>query len=317
MKWATVVFAFLYSVAASAQLPYSTTGDSVSIHGTISGLSAGMMCSAELKNALSGFTVQRTPCGSSGFDFSDVPRGTYVVIIELGTNEIERKIDADMPNTEVDVRVPENTRPATGGSSTVSVAEMMIPEKARNLFNKASSLLQQEKPDKAQQKLREALAIAPRYAKALALQAVICTQKDNISAAMKSADSAVASDAQLPFAQFVRAMVLNASGSFKQAASAAEEGLRMDMSSWQGHFELAHAFYGLGNLSSAITEINRAESSAPKGFPDVHLLKAMILIHANQLEQAKQELAGLGKDGGHDSRVQELNTQLAKLMSQK
>ncbi|HVZ16859.1 MAG TPA: tetratricopeptide repeat protein, partial [Terriglobales bacterium] len=137
-------------------------------------------------------------------------------------SEITQQVEADMPSTEVHIQAQQNNPPTVARrSSTVSVAELMVPEKAKSLFNKATNLMQQSKFDKAQENLKKALTIAPQYARALALEAVICAQNKDLSSAMKNADNAVASDAQLPFAQFVRAMVLNATGRFQEASVAA------------------------------------------------------------------------------------------------
>ncbi|MGZ4788648.1 MAG: tetratricopeptide repeat protein [Terriglobales bacterium] len=318
MKWATILLpVLLYIPATAQQMQLPSTHDAVSIRATISGLSSTTMCSAELRSAFTGFVLQRVSCGPAGFEFTDIPRGNYLVVVDAGMKQIEQQVAADVPNTEIEIRLPEiKEAPTVGGSSTVSVAELMIPEKARSLFNEASSLLRDSKIDKAQEKLHEALAIAPQYPRAMALQAVIWTQNNNLGAAMKAADSAVAHDAQLPFAQFVRAMVLNASGRFKEAVAAANQGLLLDGASWQGHFELAYAFYGLGSLSNALQEVNKAQTVAPKNFRDVHLLKAMILLKSNLLEQAQREIADLRKDG-HDPRVQQLDAVLAQKLAQR
>lgn len=318
MKWAKFLVALVLSIPSLAQLQTPRAGDSVSIRGVIDGLNSSSNCSAELRSAFSGFVVQRTVCSQTGFDFTDIPRGTYLVVVEVGMSEITQQVEADMPSTEVHIQAQQNNPPTVARrSSTVSVAELMVPEKAKSLFNKATNLMQQSKFDKAQENLKKALTIAPQYARALALEAVICAQNKDLSSAMKNADNAVASDAQLPFAQFVRAMVLNATGRFQEASVAANHGLSIDNTAWQGHFELAHAMYGMGNLSSAMNEINRAEGAAPKNFPDVYLLKAMILIKANLLQQAKQVLNGLQKDSEHDPRVQQLSTLLASRLAQK
>ena len=315
MKWATFLLALILSLPLFVQYP-GDPSETVSIHGTIPGLTPGSMCSAELRSAYSGFSVQRVQCGPAGFEFTDIPRGNYLIVVETGLNEMQQQVEADMPNTQLEIRLPSHSSGEAHSGSTVSVSELMVPEKARDLFKKASDLMQHSKFNKAEEKLQQALAIAPRYARAWALQAVIAAQGKDLTSALKYADSAVTADAQLPYAQFIRAMVLNASGRFKEASVAASQGLRIDASSWQGHFELAHALFGLGDLSRAMSEVTQAEAIAPPDFPDVHLLKVMILMKSNLFQQARQELNGIHKDGEHDTRIRQLDAMIAqRLMS--
>ena len=318
MKAAFGILALFLVLPAFGQFGYpNQAGNSASIHGTISGSESASICSVELRSA-NGFTLQHEACSPAGFFFTGLPRGQYVVAVQAGTRRVEQQVDAEMEHTEVQLQLPKDQPPPQQGSvGTVSVGEMMVPEKARGLMEKAANLVSESKFKQAEQILEEALKIAPRFSRALALRAVIDVQNRDLAAALESANSAVASDAQLPFAQFVRAMVLNATGKFKDAMVAAQQGLRTDDSSWQGHYEMAHALFGTGDLAAALREVGRAEGLAPKNFADIHVLKTVILVNSNLLSQAEQELAQLHKTAGHDPRIQQLDAMLAERIVRK
>src|SRR4051812_20473653 len=197
MKWAIVSLALVFSFTGFGQSQTSSIADSTTIHVSVSGLSSSAMCSAELRSADSGFAVQRVPCGPLGFEFSEVPRGRYIVAVQVGLKEVRQQVDADMPNTELDMRAPENKSEGASDSSTMSVKEMLVPSKARGLMEKASNLIHESKFKEAEQKLEQALKIAPQFSRALALKAIICARNRDLAFAMQAADSAVASDAQL------------------------------------------------------------------------------------------------------------------------
>jgi tetratricopeptide (TPR) repeat protein len=91
----------------------------------------------------------------------------------------------------------------------------------------AQVLLRQGRPDLAERSLREHLAQSPDDAWALALLALTQVQREQYTAALDSATSAIGGDPDLPLAQYVRALALDGLGRFTPALEAAREVVRL------------------------------------------------------------------------------------------
>jgi len=290
----------------------SRAADRTVIRGEFLNWSDGV-CMVELRNQRGGAPVARQTCGENGFEFNDVPRGDYVVIVEIGKDDVREEVSAHTSNTDVTVVLPRDNRemkPSAGG--TVSINELKVPMKAQRLLDKANDQLQHTKLQDAEKSVGKALTIAPSYCKALAFAAVVRLAQQDRDGAMSYADRAVQSDPTLPYAQFVRAMVLNSLGRFAEAKQAAEQGLRTDQQSWQGHYELAQAFYGTSDPAKALAEVTRAEQSAPAGFAAVPILRTILLIKTHCIEEAKRELSKIDKLKTNDPRAAALHQMVAQ-----
>jgi tetratricopeptide (TPR) repeat protein len=272
-------------------------------------------CMIELRDNRSGESLGRQTCDTQHTQFQGVPRGEYALVVEQGMDELRQDVTAQALHTNVTFSLPAaRQKNEVTSRATVSLKEMLIPGKAQKLLSKADESFTRSKLEDARKYVTEALQIAPAYARASALQAVIAMSTNDRQSALASANNAVQSDPQLPYAQFVRAAVLNSLGKFQEARAAAEQGLRTDAASWQGHFELAQAFNGLNDTEHALQEANKAESAAPQHFFPVHLLRAFILVRSKAVSEAARELQEL--DGGpaaKDPRVQQLHQLLASV----
>jgi tetratricopeptide (TPR) repeat protein len=315
MKSRLVCFLFLLLFASLTKLSFpqaspTQNGEVTTIRGTFSNAPIGT-CSVELRGEYNGQTVARQFCAQDVFTFVGVPRGEYVVAMECGTKETEQRVSAESEESDVelDLARPQKSKPMSDGS--VSVSELQVPEKAQRLLVRANEEMATAKVESAEKDIRKALEIAPNFAKAVAFEAVIKLTSGDGTAALTLADRAVQMDGQLPYAEFVRAMVLNNQGRFTEAQAAANEGLRSDGQSWQGHFELAQALYGSSDRAGALVEATRAENAAPAAFAPVRILRAILLVKMNFLDAARQELKNIDKLGISDARTVELHQVLS------
>src|SRR5579859_2736927 len=117
----------------------------------------------------SGYT---TPGGN--FEFDNLPTATYEVVASQGLSQSSQRLTVTDLGTTLTLHLS-NTNPDAAkadGSSTVSVAEYKVPQKARDAFHKAEVALAKNRPDEANKQLAKALDIDADYAPALTLRGV-------------------------------------------------------------------------------------------------------------------------------------------------
>ena len=95
-------------------------------------------------------------------------------------------------------------------------------------LERALVLLQQRRPELAEQELRRALAAEPEEPAAHALLALCLAQQDESTAALREAEAAVGLAPNLAFAHHARAAVLAQAGKLRQALPSAREAVRLD-----------------------------------------------------------------------------------------
>jgi lipoprotein NlpI len=75
---------------------------------------------------------------------------------------------------------------------------------------------------------------------------------------------------------------------YPEAEKALQEGLKLDENSWQGHFNLGHVYWDMGNWAKAGPQVGRALQLKPD-LAEGHLLAGNILLKARQPENALTE----------------------------
>lgn len=292
---------FLFgSLAAFSQA--QQFGNDIEVVGTVHGFQQSSGCQVELSSVGSLPINQQAMCGKDGsFEFLSIPRGEYNLVVRSGTSEYTQQLSLMSPHEDVEIRVPSRV---TSSSNTVSVAEMRVPQKAREELEKANQAMQKGETAKADDYAKKALAKDPQFARALTLRAVLMLGRNQLASALQMVNTSVSIDPLVPTTQFVRASVLNAMGKAKEAQAAAEQGLRLS-GSWQGHYELARALMGQGHFRQALAEINRAAGSAPSTFDSLPLLRASALLRVGDFSTAQTLLTEIiKKTPGNEPAVQ-------------
>jgi tetratricopeptide (TPR) repeat protein len=179
---------------------------------------------------------------------------------------------------------------------------MAIPSKAKDELQKAIQSFQHSDLGKANGYVAKALQVAPRFAEALTLQAVLQMAGNDFTSALQTLSRSATIDPKLPITHIVRASALNALGDARQAQAAAEEGIRLAGNSWQGHYELAKSLIGQQNFRQALPELDRAAQAAPSNFAELFLLRASAMFGLKDVNGARQNLREFTKLSPGDAR---------------
>jgi len=286
----TLCFVFLATISS---IPiHAQFNRTVDLEGVVRGAPDSANCSVELNNISSHLPVQQAVCGTDGsFRFMDVGRGNYQLVVRTDLRSYAEEIDLRAPREDVEINLP---KPQESSEGSVSVAELRIPDKAKDELKKADEALAKGDLAKADQHAVRALQIAPRYARAMTARAVVMCANNDFNSALKMLDESEGIDAMLPLTKVVRASVLNALGRPEEAEKAAEQALRL-AGTWQAHFELAEALAMQRQFEKALVEVNRATSLTPPKFTGLALLHATVLVDLHNVKAARDILLALPK----------------------
>lgn len=282
------------SSAASASVPFgSSSHDTASVSGIVQDVRNTPMhdVRVELTDGNGSVVTAAYTNAGGGFEFSRVAPGIYTVVASAGVTQASERVEASAVGGGVVLHMPTDSRPTDGiQNNSVSVAQLKIPDKARDELRKAQSAMQKEKTDDAAKHLEKALSIAPNYADALTMRAVLALDQNKVDAAVTDLESAIKADPNLAMAYLVMGSALNRQSKFDDAIRTLQRGETLAPDSWQAHFELGKAYIGKEDYRNALTHLQRAQGLATSSYPLIYLLQAHALLATKQYPDAMTAL---------------------------
>jgi predicted Zn-dependent protease len=262
---------------------------------------------------ISGYTL---PNGS--FEFPNVPPGTYEVVATVGMQEAREQVNVDHPDVSVQLRLPGDAAAETSSSATVSVSQLKVPGKAKQLFAKAQEAFQKEKFDQCREKLAKALQIFPNYAQALTLRGLLALQDNQLDQASADLEQAIKNDYSYGQAYVVLGATYNLMQHYDDAMRVLERATALAPGSWQAYLELSKALLGKGQFEAALRQVNKASALAPPSYGAIHLVKAHALLGVKNYDQAVVELEqylGSKPDSAESAKARETLNQVRAFMA--
>jgi len=270
--------------------PRHKMDDFGSIAGTVTTMDGTPLhdCRIELHDATRGTINADAFTGPSGhFEFRNVSPGTYEVTALSGLEQAHEQVQVLHSETQVSLRLNIQNNDKSSGA-TVSVAEMRIPEKARQEWQKGQQALSKNKLQDARKHADRALEISPQYAQALTLRGILKLGADQSESGVVDLVQATKSDPNYAMGYIALGAGLNAERKFDDAVRALERGMALDPNAWQGWFELSKAEIARGDFSGALKHITRA-AELNKDYPSIHLLMGHSLLGTHQYSRAVEE----------------------------
>jgi tetratricopeptide (TPR) repeat protein len=189
------------------------------------------------------------------------------------------------PSQLVDTRTPTQ--------QSVSVNQLLTPEKARRATEKARQEVVRGHFESALAEAGRALEIFPRCAIALSIQGSVHLSRANYAEAGHSFQQAIDADPGLGIAYLGLGMALTSQGRFNDALIPLDRAAAFLPSSWMVHFEAALAHLGVGEPEAALSEIRYAErfmgGDAQKR-AGVSYLRGVANIELKDMGEAKADL---------------------------
>ncbi len=224
------------------------------------------------------------------FDFSSLRPGSYEVVAIDGIFESREQLSIQGQVVSVSLRMPGN-RAVAPDHSTVSIAELKVPEKSKRMLEKAQAALAKGNANEASREVEEALQESPEYAAALSLRAAMKLSRNETQSALDDLDHAVKADPAYGEAYMLLGAAFNQMGRYDEALRSLDRGSMYQPKSWQCAIEMSKAWMGKHDYAHAIQQLNRAETlGAAKIAGQVHLLKGYAFMGQKEFDQAKTEL---------------------------
>jgi tetratricopeptide (TPR) repeat protein len=206
---------------------------------------------------------------SGQFRFGGLRRTTYIVVIEIqGYEQVSIDVDVSMTSDKglaIYLKPTASKSQEVSNLKTISVHELSMPEKARQLMDSGVKKLYQDKnPQAALADFQQALVLAPTYYEAsFQLGMAQQTLGDRTQAEKFFRDSFAQSNHTYAEASIALGGVLLDQGQASEAEQCIRRGLQLNPSLWLGHYELGRAHFQQHNLADALTSAEQARQLAP------------------------------------------------------
>jgi len=278
-----------------SQLPLSAADANAttfgSVTGTVTALNDRTLRDAhvELRNVMTGAMLTSTTVAPDGsFQIYNIPPGIYEVSASSGTHEAREQIE--IRSTPVSVRLQLATEPRELlGSSTISVFQINVSDKARHEYAKAEEAYGKNNLPEAREHLERALAKAPRFAEALTLRGILELGQGKLQEALSDLQQAVAADPGYARAYIVQGAALNLAEKFDEAIRSLQSGAALAPDSWQAYFELSKAMLAKDQYEESLKYATKA-ADLMSDFPLIGMGKAYALLGMHRYQEAINEL---------------------------
>jgi predicted Zn-dependent protease len=264
------------------------------IHGTLYGPDGAPLGGVlvEVRDLSTGIVTASTYTQSNGsFQLDNVGSGNYEVISQWNGAEGKQLVSSFGPSNNVQLRLDHSSREtANGRGESVSVAQLKVPQKARERYEKAQRAYSAGKLDEAEKSANESLSIYPWNPQAIMLLGLLALQKRNTGQAIEYFQKAIDLDPNYGPPYMAMGAIYNSLGKYDEAAHATERAVAIAPTAWQGYFEMARAYVGKGMYQQALQVAEKAQSLGAGNSPGLHLIKAYAMVPLKLYKNAAQEL---------------------------
>jgi tetratricopeptide (TPR) repeat protein len=183
-------------------------------------------------------------------------------------------------------------RVAEAPASTVSAAALQIPGKARAEYEKGCGDLRDGKFENAENHLRKAIQLYPKYADALVLLGQLLAAHNRVDEGLRMCSQASGVDPNFVPAYLCLADTSGQLRHWNQTQEFADHALKLDpVQNFFGHFYLAVAQFHLSQFSGAEQNALQAiDNDHLHRLPQAHLLLAQIYGNRNDLQKVATQL---------------------------
>lgn len=303
----------LISLPARTQQQLIQRRDPVLIHGEVTTIQGEPvdLATVEMRD-LRGVEVGATLTDRAGsFAIStQAPRGAYVLLATKQMRVSHERITLDQPDVEIKIALPAgSTMVAAEGREdySVSVQQLRVPEKVQMHLKLASQRFAKSQIAGAQQEVERALQVDDSCPAVYSMRAFLNIASRNLDAAIDDAKRAALLDPYDADAYLAQATAYNSLAQFQDAEEASDQALHLRPDLWQGRLELAKAFLGQRRFVLAWRELDKLNED----FPDVHLVRADVLVGLHRGQKAAEEFSLFLQEAPDDPR----NQQVQRLIS--
>ncbi len=245
----------------------------------------------ELDDAATAIPIASTATeGDGSFELYNIPKGNYELVAESDDHQIDNVITVTAQERPIELRFLKQATAPAEAPSTISVAQMLVPGKAQDYYDKAQQAFAKGQLDKSMALVDAALTIEMQFAKALTLRGVIELQKSDLQSAQRDLERAVNIDPSYASIYPALGAIYNHEGRFDDAMRVSERGVGVSPKSWQSYFEMAKASIAKGMYQKGLQFARQAQRLSGNSFAAAHLVRAYALVPLKLYKDAKYEL---------------------------
>jgi len=239
----------------------------------------------ELHTTEGSLMAPQTTNSDGWFEFRGLPRGVYVIAINLnGFEPVNFSVDMTLTSSRGNViylRPLANTASPHAGS--ISAHELSMPQKARDLVESGKKKLYVEKDaNGGLSDFQQAVSIAPGYYEASYQVAMAYIALGNRDSAQKSFRQSIESSGdKYGEADIGLGTTLLDTGDFGAGEKTIRRGIALSPDFWLGHYELGRALLNQNRISDAEKAAVEARSLAPNAAIVYRLLSNVHLREQN------------------------------------
>jgi tetratricopeptide (TPR) repeat protein len=323
--WRFVLFAVVFFSATgvsgqrAAQRRLQGPGITFEIRGSVYGVGGAALPAVRVRlDSLTRGIVGFTDTNSSGqFAFRSLPPDSYVLVIEAaGYQPLRWPVEVGgLRATGLRFTLRRMVGVAPKGSSpTVSVRQLLIPDKARKEYRKGIEKQAGGQTDEAIRHLKKAIEIYPDYAESFMQLSKIFADQGDFTGALEAAKRAVAIADRNPDAYNCLGYVYLKKHEFGKAKEALEKAIQFFEPDWFAHFKLGALLLQEKDFAAAYPHLVRAHQLRPE-LANVHLLLYNTLVLLDRRAEALAEIDEFLERFPHDPRsgkIREKREALAK-----
>lgn len=226
--------------------------------------------------------------------------GDYTITADaVGFRSAQKEISVPVAvEAEEEINLQRNSDAEALGPS----AGPLLAPKAKEAFEKSLEALRDNKLDKAQKQIDEALKLAPSHPDVLYVQGVIFLRRAQWDKAQAVLEKATQLDPKHTRALSALGMAFVDAGKYPEAVAPLQQALALDPSAWEAHWALGKAYYAQGQYDQAVVESQEALKQS-KGGPQAELLVAQALTAVGRYEDSAQTLREFLKSHPDDPSV--------------
>ena len=236
--------------------------------------------------------VDSTMTNTQGrFYFQGVRTGEYTLVTSKPgyyTKEQELKVQFTMAEQYVTVFLtPEGALMKGKGGPQVSSAELALPPKIRDEFEKGKNDLKKKKYAAAIQHLKAVTDAQPQFPLGLEVLGVAYYRSGDTARAEAAFHKAIDLDSKRSECYIQLGLLSYDAQRYAESKRYLETGLRINPESWFGHYQLGLTDFALQNYTDSESEFQKARDLDPS-FPEVHLRLGNVYL---RLQNAPKALA--------------------------
>jgi len=259
-----------------------------------------------------GTEIASTVTDNSGsFEITtDVPSGEYELIVANSQQLNDERITLGRTDVDIKLAVSGVAHNVPGQARfEVSSRQLGIPAKARTHVAAAQEHFNKMNLAAATKDLDIALGMDPSFSEALSMRAFVKLAAKDLPGAIEDASAASTLDPSNGEAYLALGTSYNSLKNYDRAEAALLHALDLRPGSWQAQLEIAKAWYGQRRFVLALRELKLMG----RDFPDVHLVRANILMSLGRQHEGAEEFREFLREAPTDGRKQQIQRILTQL----